>query len=103
MHHCLDTLRQDVTCAADDTPIPSVLRPRAIGDGQTLMCRNMEKLKTWALAPERNACHRSLDEYRPIAYPAERYAFCGEKSEYRGVMEEYFEKVGHRDPYADGL
>ena len=79
--------------------MPSSPGARVIGNGQKLMCRDMDKLVAWSYAPERHACHRSLDEYRPITHPMERYAFCPDDSRYHGRMTEFFEKHGHRDPY----
>ena len=98
-HHCLDLLRKDVLCYGDDTPMPTNDMHTAIGDGQVLMCRDYEKMVAWAQAPERNACHRSLDEYRQIKHPIERYAFCEEDSQYYEVMKGYFEEHGHVNPY----
>ncbi|KAF2272787.1 uncharacterized protein EI97DRAFT_483132, partial [Westerdykella ornata] len=99
VHHCLDSLRQDVQCIADDTLMPTGSTPRSIGDLQPLKCRNLTKLVEWIYAPERNACHRSLDDYRPITHSIERYAFCSKSSPYYSAMEEYFRKYGHHDPW----
>ena len=37
--HCLDSLRQDIMCRADDTPMPGILGGH-LGNGQTVMCRD---------------------------------------------------------------
>ena len=97
--HCLDLLRKDVLCYGDDTPMPTNERRTAIGDGQSLMCRSYEKVVEWARDPERHACHRSLDEYRAIKAPIERYMFCEPGSRYYPVMKQYLDQHGHVDPY----
>ncbi|KAH8714037.1 hypothetical protein GQ44DRAFT_762659 [Phaeosphaeriaceae sp. PMI808] len=99
VHHCLDSLRKDVTCIADDTLMPTGEEARSIGDKQPLMCRNFTRLREWIYSPERNACHRALDDYRSITHPIERYAFCSPKSSYYPIMTRYFEENGHRDPW----
>jgi hypothetical protein len=97
--HCLDTLRQDVMCVADDTPMPTGHEALTIGDGQPTMCRNFKKLTEWINAPERNACHRALDDYRSITHSIERYAFCQEGTDNYVNMKAYFDKHGHVDPW----
>lgn len=101
VYHCLDALRKDVLCAADDTPMPTSARPRAIGDGQPLMCRSYDKLVVWAYHKDRRSCHKSLNEYKPFKHPVERYAFCPESSPYYSTMKGFFEKHGHVYPYED--
>jgi hypothetical protein len=86
-------------CVADDTPMPTGHEARAIGDGQLTMCRNFEKLTEWINAPERNACHRALDDYRSISHSIERYAFCKEGTENYVNMKAYFDKYGHVNPW----
>ncbi|KAI9653508.1 MAG: hypothetical protein M1821_007016 [Bathelium mastoideum] len=98
-HHCLASLRQDVMCLADDTPMPSGDEVAQIGDGQVMMCRDFTALVAWAYDPVRNACHKSLDEYVQIVHPRERYAFCEPGSEYYEKMKAYFDEHGHQDPY----
>jgi hypothetical protein len=99
VHHCLDSLRQDVQCMADDTPMPTGADARAIGDEQTVMCRNYSALVEWVYAPERMACHKALSDYRSITHSIERYAFCPEDSRYFPVMRKYFQQKGHSDPW----
>ena len=101
IRHCLDSLRQEIICHADDSPMPGVGRPNAAGYGVERTCRSIEKLKEWSQAPERNACFRQLSDFRPVPYDIERFAYCAEDSEYRPTMEAYFEKWGHRNPFGD--
>ncbi|KAI9172798.1 Phenylalanine aminomutase (L-beta-phenylalanine forming) [Paramyrothecium foliicola] len=59
--HCLDQLRQDVICNADDTPRYAGFQdPPGTGSGQTRMCRDWSKLEKWAL--DRTACFKHEDE-----------------------------------------
>ncbi|KJZ79187.1 hypothetical protein HIM_01338 [Hirsutella minnesotensis 3608] len=59
--HCLDQLRQDVICNADDTPRYAGFQdPPGTGSGQVRMCRDWSKLEQWAL--ERTACFKHEDE-----------------------------------------
>ena len=89
--HCLDALRQDIMCIADDTPMHGVIG-RGIGDGQVVQCRDWNKLIAWTQAPKRNACYRSLDDYRTVAHSLERHAFCPEGSPYYEVSRAYFQR-----------
>ncbi|KAF1953407.1 hypothetical protein CC80DRAFT_420459, partial [Byssothecium circinans] len=100
VHHCLDTLRQDVTYLADDTPMATGNEARAIRDEQPVMCRNLDSLVEWIYAPERNACHRALDDYRLVTHSIERYAFCDEGTDSYVRMKEYFDVHGHVDPWS---
>jgi len=95
VHHCLDALRQDVLCSADDTPMPGVSFPDQIADGQIRQCRNMDDLVKWVHEAEREACYHRLNDQGGINDPLERYAFCPEDSEYAPIQKAYFEKWGH--------
>ncbi|KAI0011126.1 hypothetical protein F4779DRAFT_626783 [Xylariaceae sp. FL0662B] len=59
--HCLDQLRQEVMCNADDTPrYAGFQEPPGTGAGQVRMCRDWNKLEKWAL--EHTACFQHKDE-----------------------------------------
>jgi hypothetical protein len=59
--HCLDELRQDVICHADDTPRYAGLQtPAGTGKGQTKVCNDWDALESWALL--NTACFRHEDE-----------------------------------------
>ncbi|KAI4184176.1 MAG: hypothetical protein LQ346_006150 [Caloplaca aetnensis] len=98
--HCLDSLRQDIICHADDTPMPGIIG-RHLGDGQTTMCRDWNKLIAWTQAPQQQACYHSLDDYRTVEHSLERHAFCPVDSEYYEVQTAYFERWGHVDPFVE--
>lgn len=101
VHHCLDALRQDVMCMADDTPMPDLNERDLVGNQQVRMCRDWGKVIEWTQAPERQACYRRLTDYVPVTHQLERFAFCPEDSEYFAVEEAYFERWGHRDPFGE--
>ncbi|KAF2188670.1 hypothetical protein K469DRAFT_565699, partial [Zopfia rhizophila CBS 207.26] len=96
--HCLDGLRQDIMCTADDTPMPAPVEHK-VGDGQIRRCRDWNKMAAWATRPDQNACHR-FDDYREATNTLELFAFCPEGSPYYSIMKSYFEYHGHKDPYA---
>lgn len=100
-YHCLDTLRQDLMCLADDTPMPTINAVHQIGNGQVRQCRDWEKLIAWTQEPERHACYRMLDDYRKVPHSLEQFAFCDRNSRYFPVAEKYFAEHGHRNPYGD--
>lgn len=97
IYHCLDGIRQDIMCNADDTPMPA---PAAhhVGDGQVRQCRDWDKLQAWATRPDQNACYK-WDDYREASNTLELFAFCPADSPYRAFQEAYFERHGHKDPY----
>ncbi|KAF2014374.1 hypothetical protein BU24DRAFT_213519 [Aaosphaeria arxii CBS 175.79] len=95
--HCLDGLRQDVICTADDTPMPALIAHH-VGDGQLRRCRDWNKMAAWATRPDQHACYE-FDDYRDATNTLELFAFCPKDSPYRPIMEAYFEYHGHKDPY----
>lgn len=101
IYHCLDSIRQDLMCKADDTPMPLTHIDHSLGDGQITKCRNWDQLIAWTQAPERNACHRLISDYREIHHKLERYQYCPKDSEYSLIVEAYFEKFGHKNPYVE--
>ncbi|KAI1262689.1 hypothetical protein F5Y18DRAFT_397002 [Xylariaceae sp. FL1019] len=57
--HCLDQLRQDVICQADDTPRYAWTHPPGTGFNQVRMCKDWKKLEQWSL--EHTACFKNTD------------------------------------------
>ncbi|CAI7631838.1 unnamed protein product [Penicillium discolor] len=72
IEHCLDTLRQDLMCKADDTPMPSLELVNAAGEGQVLKCKNFDKLIAWAKHPDRDACYQRGNDYQPPLHSIDR-------------------------------
>ena len=55
--HCLDAIRQDIVCNADDTPrFTGLSNKLTSGLGQTRLCKDWGKLEEWA--KEHSACYR---------------------------------------------
>jgi len=89
--HCLDALRRDVICNADDTPrfttdddVPET------GHNQPRKCRSWDKLEQWAA--QYNACYRYINEtLTPSEFPQiQRFVWCREGSPYKAEVEKYF-------------
>jgi len=94
--HCLDALRQDIMCAANDTPMPVVELPNKIGDGQIVQCRNYDALVQWTREPERFPCYnRTVDTGLSLENRIEAYAYCPEDSPFYSTQQAYFAKWGH--------
>ncbi|KAI1481086.1 hypothetical protein F4774DRAFT_375499 [Daldinia eschscholtzii] len=89
--HCLDSLRVETMCAADDTlryvPLNSVhgFRP---GDGQQRKCRDWNKLQEFA--ESHNPCYRYLQPGNATFSNLERFKFCSEESGYLPKIRKYF-------------
>jgi len=99
IYHCLDAIRQDVECQADDMPMPYL---DVYGEGQVRQCRNFTKLVEWATTPERDPCYRRGHEsYRFTKHKLEMYAHCPVDSPYYPIAKEYFEKHGHQKLFED--
>lgn len=96
MGHCLDNLRQDIMCTADDTLMPGLYEHR-LGDKQVLQCRDWDALQRWAKDPERDSCFQQASDYKHIAHNLERHAVCPPGSQYDEVSRKYFEIHGHKD------
>lgn len=102
VNHCLDALRQDMMCNADDTPMPMNHFPNKIGHEQVRMCRNFDQLIQWTKEPERHACYHRWSDYKGrVKNRMEMFAFCEEGSEYYGKMQQYFDKFGHKPPFGE--
>ncbi|KAH7072347.1 hypothetical protein FB567DRAFT_554024 [Paraphoma chrysanthemicola] len=97
IYHCLDGLRQDIMCMADDTPMPSP-SDHHVGDGQIRQCRDWSQMIDWALEPKRNACYK-WDDYREATNTLELFAHCPPDSPYYDFQQAYFEYHGHQDTY----
>ena len=93
--HCLDELRQEVICNADDTPRWSTAdNSPGTGMGQIRYCRSWEKLEEWA--EQYNACYRYINQTASFEdFPQiERYIWCPQGSPYAAEVEKVF---GHID------
>ena len=100
--HCIDSLRQDIMCYADDGLLPAPL-DGVVGQDFKPVCRSWDKLMEWSRQREFDSCWRVGDDYRPVLHSLERFRYCDKDSEYRPVMEKYFEIHGHKPMYAEDL
>jgi len=93
--HCVDQLRQEALCNADDTPRYSTSDDTPVsGMGQIRMCRSWDKLEEWA--KKYNSCYRYVNQtasYKEFPQIL-RFIWCPEGSPYRAQVEQIF---GHID------
>lgn len=85
--HCLDALRQDVVCDADDTPRWTGFAEMVSGPGQFRQCKEWGRLQAWAR--QNNACHRHI-KLKEGEEAIEMYKYCPEGSPYTEQVKEYF-------------
>ena len=73
--HCMEALRQDIMCNADDTPryTTSDAVPES-GVGQIRQCRDWGKLERWAR--QYNACYHFINQTATGFPNVLRYTFC---------------------------
>jgi len=90
--HCLDALRGEVTCAADDTPY--VLNGELITENedggiiQTRKCRDWQELEEFAV--QNSACYKNFADSDPGHDTLEEWKYCPETSPYKAIVAEYF-------------
>ncbi|KAF7873929.1 hypothetical protein EAF04_002601 [Stromatinia cepivora] len=79
--HCLNVLREEIMCNADDTPRYTGPLNAQLGSkhpysgiGQTKMCNDWGKLESFAL--EHSACYKPINKSTPGFPTVERYKFC---------------------------
>jgi len=99
--HCLDALRRDVLCNADDTPrYTTPDSSPETGNGQPRMCRSWDKMHDWA--KQHNACYRYIHEQSSNYPEIQRFVWCPEGSPYRKEVDKYF-IVDYDTPRASGI
>ena len=87
--HCLDQLRQDIVCNADDTPrvtTDSVEPGTAVG--QVRSCRDWTELEQWA--KQYNSCFKYVNQTSRDLEELQRYIYCPRGSPYRSEIEKVF-------------
>lgn len=92
-NHCLDWLRGDVMCRADDTPLyttRSMVSENGIG--QSRQCRDWGKLEAWART--HHSCYRYGDFVVEDKLPSQlgRFKYCPRDSPYLPAVRKYFGK-----------
>lgn len=89
--HCLDALREDTICHADDTPRYTTNTTEPVsGIGQKRQCRDWNRLEVWVKQFE--GCWRYLDESADRRPQLERYLFCSKDSPYYARMKGWAER-----------
>ena len=79
VQHCLESLRQDVICDADDTPRFAGFEKGVSGDEQFRQCRDWSQLESWS--KEHTACYR-FDHGAKHSDKLWHYSFCPPESPY---------------------
>ncbi|CAG8978464.1 hypothetical protein HYALB_00012846, partial [Hymenoscyphus albidus] len=95
--HCLDSIRLETLCAADDTPryVPfNGENEKKPGDGQIRKCRDWSKLEKWA--QDHDACYRYIEPGNDEISNLERFKFCANDSPYVPIIRGYF---GYEDTW----
>ena len=96
--HCLDNIRLDLECSADDTPrmVPqgSTAKTAKLGIGQLRQCRNWNQLASWT--EQHSACFQynkflELELRDKFVWP-DAWQFCGEGSEYLPEIQKHYHK-----------
>jgi len=86
--HCMDMLRQDILCNADDTPLfSSPGAKKDAGNGQNRLCRSWDKLTTWAQS--QSACNAMINETQGVDSEWSRYKWCTEESPFYEKLKSY--------------
>lgn len=86
--HCLDQLRQDTICYADDTlrHTGGNQSGHSTGMNQNRQCRDWSRLEQWA--KERTACYQYLNH--TVKTELDRYKLCPPDSPYNEVIDEIY-------------
>jgi len=91
--HCMDSLRQDVICNADDTPRVTNDDPKPdSGQGQMLQCRSFDKLNAWAR--EYSACFKAVNQTDEIP-DILRFTYSPEGSPFNAKIVEECGEIPH--------
>ncbi|KAI4145023.1 MAG: hypothetical protein LQ340_006455 [Diploschistes diacapsis] len=90
LQHCLNDLREDTICNADDTPRYTRPEPNRItgADGQQRTCRDFAALEQWA--HKHTACFTFAHGDDPAWNRTARLRFCPPDSPYLPKIRDYF-------------
>jgi len=80
LYHCIDAIRQDILCYADDTP-RYLDHKHVTGIGQERQCRSWGQLEDWAKQYPGCFMYRGSDLEHDMG-GAERYSYCPRDSEH---------------------
>lgn len=89
--HCLDSLRGDVLCRADDTPrYTTATKSPESAVGQLRRCGDWGALERWA--EERTSCYRYISHEADFINQFERFKYCPRDSPYWPALRKHFGK-----------
>ncbi|KKY37956.1 hypothetical protein UCDDA912_g02043 [Diaporthe ampelina] len=89
--HCLDSLRGDILCQADDTPrYTTITKSPESAVGQLRQCRDWGALERWA--EERTSCYHYISHEADFINQFERFKYCPKDSPYWPALREHFGK-----------
>lgn len=86
---CADTLRQDILCHADDTPMASANADPfvQVGEGQKRLCRSWDALEKWSA--DNTACFANVNE-TSAGDEVEKFKYCPKNSRFAAKMRDHF-------------
>ena len=101
VYHCLDALRLEVLCDADDTPrYTGMGQPeKASATNQMRLCKDWDRMEAWAIG--NSACWRYFDEKHVPADTLDQYRFCPEGSPYLAKTQEFSEDADSASKESD--
>lgn len=91
--HCINSLREDLMCQADDTPRWTGYAPMISGVDQVRQCRDWKQLEAWT--KERNACHKHGATV--VGEPGdqlEKWTYCPPGSPYLEKIRKFYPNAG---------
>ena len=89
--HCIDTLRSDILCQADETPrYTTITKSPESAVGQIHQCRDWAMLEKWA--KERTSCYNYISAEADHINQFERFKFCPADSLYWPAVRKHFGK-----------
>jgi hypothetical protein len=89
--HCLDSLRGDILCQADDTPrYTTITKSPESAVGQLRRCRDWGALESWAR--ERTSCYHYISHEADFINQFERFKYCPRDSPYWPALRKHFGK-----------
>lgn len=89
--HCLDSLRGDILCQADDTPrYTTITKSPESAVGQLRQCRDWGALERWA--EERTSCYHYISHEADFINQFERFKYCPKDSPYWPALRKHFGK-----------
>ena len=95
--HCLDTIRVETLCNADDTPRYVPLNGKEglmPGEGQIRMCKDWDQLERWVQGHD--SCYRYIEPGNDEISNLERFKYCANDSPYLPVIRKHF---GYEDSW----